>query len=279
MSGLNIAIATSQLPLPASEQILVQALAAQGAVATPAVWSSSNIDWNQYDAVVVRTCWDYHLRLDEFLAWIGSREDLRIPVINHPVLLRWNAHKTYLKHFEERGIAIPETMWLGAGEQSELSDVCADRHWQQAVTKPIVSASAHATERRNSGLVRGPIMVQQYLPAIETEGEWSLIYFGHEFSHAVRKRPKPADFRVQKDHGGTVETAVPALELRAFADAALRELPYASTFARVDIVEQDEKFYLMEMEVIEPELFLRHDAASAGKMARSILKALPGNTV
>jgi glutathione synthase/RimK-type ligase-like ATP-grasp enzyme len=273
MPGPNIAIATSQMPLPSSEQLLVEALSCHGACATPAIWSSSNIDWNKYDAVVVRACWDYHLRPQEFLAWINSLQASNIRVINNPHLIHWNAGKTYLKHFETRGIAIPETVWLEAGEQADVAKICATRSWELAVVKPIISASAYGTERRSSGTASGPIMIQQYLPAIETEGEWSLIYFDQEFSHAVRKRPRPSDFRVQKDHGGTVEPVVPPSILKVFAKAALRELPYAATFARVDLVEQD-KIYLMEMEVIEPELFLGYAEGSASNMAHAILTTI-----
>ena len=274
MPGLKIAIATSQAPLPPGEQFLVEALADQGAMAMPAIWSSPEVDWYQYDAVVIRSCWDYHLRLQEFLAWIRSLESLHVPVVNHPDMIRWNAEKTYLKHFETRGSAIPETVWLESGEQGDVAKICAARGWQQAVVKPIISASAYGTERRSSGSARGPAMIQQYLPAIESEGEWSLIYFDREFSHAVRKRPKPSDFRVQKDHGGTIEAATPEPKLKAFAEAALRKLPYPATFARVDSVEQDRQIYLMEMETIEPELFLGYAEGSAGRLADTIIRSL-----
>jgi glutathione synthase/RimK-type ligase-like ATP-grasp enzyme len=274
MASPNIAIATSQVPLPASEQLLIEALADHGAIATPAIWTAPAIDWHQYDAVVIRTCWDYHLRLQEFLAWIKSLEASNIQVINHPDLIRWNADKTYLKRFETHGIAIPETAWLESSEQIDVAKICAARSWEGAVVKPIISASAYGTERRSSGAAHGPVMIQQYLSAIETEGEWSLIYFDHKFSHAVRKRPKPSDFRVQKDHGGTVESATPNRNLKAFADAALRELPQETTFARVDLVEQKEKIYLMEMEIIEPELFLGYAEGSASRMAKSIIGRL-----
>ncbi|HEX4485708.1 MAG TPA: hypothetical protein VH088_05540 [Terriglobales bacterium] len=284
MPGPRIAIATSQGEATAqldgqgaltpSENLLIEALASMGAWAVPAVWSDENIDWCRFSAVVIRTCWDYHLRVEEFLAWIKSLEEKNVRVINHPDLIRWNSDKTYLRNFAAKGVAIPETDWLALGEDADVANICTERGWQEAVVKPVVSASAYGTERRNGGLVRGPMLIQQYLPAIETEGEWSLIYFDDQFSHAVRKRPGPSDFRVQKDHGGSVEVATPSLGLTQFADAALRELPHPATFARVDLVEQDGKVYLMEMEAIEPELFLHHVPKSAHRFASSILKAL-----
>ena len=276
MSDPRIAIATS-LPVadqPPGEQLLITALAQIGAFATQAIWSSSEVDWTQFSAVVIRTCWDYHLRVPEFLTWIKLLEDSRIAVINHPELIRWNIDKTYLKHFAHNGIVIPETIWLQPEAEKDIAKLCAAHAWQQAVIKPIISASAYGTERRNSGPVHGPMMIQQYLPAIETEGEWSLTYFDQEFSHAVRKRPRPADFRVQKDFGGSVEPATPSSTLTTFAEAALSLLPYPATFARVDLVEQDGRTYLMEMEVIEPELFLNYAPESAHHLARLILREL-----
>ena len=284
---LHIAQATSQTGAPnssrlsrgrlpeiaPSERLLIGALSQAGASATAAIWSSPEIDWTQFSAVVICTCWDYHLRVEEFLFWIESLEDRRIPVINHPNLIRWNAHKTYLKHFAAAGIAIPETVWIEPDQQAEVAEICAAHGWQEAVVKPIISASAYGTERRSSGPVRGPLMIQQYLLAIETEGEWSLIYFDHEFSHSVRRRPRLADFRVQKDFGGSVERATPPSTLRTFA-AALELHPHPATFARVDVVDQDAKICLMEMEVIEPELFLNYAPNSAERLADSILRTL-----
>jgi glutathione synthase/RimK-type ligase-like ATP-grasp enzyme len=276
MSGPNIAIATS-LPAadqPPGEQLLITALAQAGASATLATWSSPEVDWIQFSAVVIRTCWDYHLRVPEFLAWIKSLEDRHLVVINHPQLIRWNVDKSYLQHFATSGIAIPETIWLQPEEEADIAKLCATHKWEQAVIKPVISASAYGTERCNSGQVQGPMMIQQYLPAIETEGEWSLIYFDHEFSHSVRKRPRASDFRVQKDHGGSVEPATPPSTLTAFAKASLQLLPYPATFARVDLVEQDGRIYLMEIEVIEPELFLNYAPESAQRLPNSILREL-----
>lgn len=274
MSSFSVAIATSEGALPPGETLLIEALAEIGVNAAPAVWSSAEVDWSKFSAVVIRTCWDYHLRVEEFLAWIESLEEKDVLVVNYPGLIRWNIEKTYLTEFEAQGVTIPETVWLKAGESADVADLCAVRGWREAVVKPIVSASAYGTKRRSSGVVCGPMMVQRYLSAIESEGEWSLIYFADQFSHAVRKRPQAADFRVQKEHGGSVEAATPGPDLLLFAASALRALPLPATFARVDLVEQQGKIYLMEMEVIEPELFLNSAEGSARRLAKSIVKEL-----
>ena len=215
--------------------MLITALAQAGASATQAIWSLLEVDWTHFSAVVIRTCWDYHLRVPEFLAWIKSLEDRHIAVVNHPELIRWNVDKTYLQHYAACSIAIPETIWLQQEEEADIAKLCAIHGWEQAVPKPTIS---YGTERRNSGQVQGPLMIQQYLRAIENEGEWSRIYFEHEFSHSVRKRPRDEDFRVQKDFAGSVEPARPSSNLGSFAEDALKLLPHPATFARVDLVEQ-----------------------------------------
>lgn len=269
---IKIAIATSKTPdnLDSSERLLMEALTQKGISVSSTIWSEE-MNWRQFSMVVVRSCWDYHLRVREFLTWIARLEAQGITVVNHPALIRWNANKRYLKDFFAAGVTIPDTVWLGTGEEVDVAEICAARGWADAVVKPVVSASAHGTERRRTGQAQGPAMIQQYLPAIESEGEWSLMYFGGEFSHAVRKRPRAEDFRVQKDFGGSAEAASPPPGMLDIAASALRVLPHEAVFARVDLVEQDGTIYLMEMEVIEPELFLEYAAGSEQRLAELIL--------
>ncbi len=274
MSEIALATSLEEAHLPASEKLLLAALDDLGVAAHSVVWTLADVDWRRFSAVVIRTCWDYHLHPREFLIWIGALEAANIPVINHPDLIRWNTDKRYLIEYQQQGVTIPETLWLGEGAAADLKNICAEHGWKEAVVKPVISASAYGTERRRSGTVFGPLMVQEYLSAIETEGEWSLIYFDRRLSHAVRKRPRIADFRVQKDFGGSVEACQPSEELRSFAESCLKILPRAATLARVDIVEDQTRRYLMEMEVIEPELFLNYCPGSAERLAQSILSAI-----
>ena len=235
---------------------LVKALVHQGLAAQPAIWFSPKQEWKKFDAVVVRSCWDYHLRLGEFLDWIGLLERSGIVILNRPELIRWNANKTYLGELAESGIAIPDTVFVGPSRELDLGPTCKSRGWREAVVKPTVSASAHRTERRRTGRVRGPAMAQEFVAAVEAEGEWSLIYLDGEFSHAVLKKPKTGDFRVQANYGGTRTVGRPPKEFRALGDAALRRLRWSAAFARVDAVAGRDSPLLMELEVIEPELFL-----------------------
>jgi hypothetical protein len=153
MPGPKIAIATSKAPseLDARERLLIEALSQAGTAATSAIWSSPEVPWSHFSAVVIRSCWDYHLRVEEFLRWIKSLEDRNIPVINHPNLVRWNADKTYLKQLAACGIAIPETVWLQPGERANVGAICGARGWEDAVVKPVISASAFGTEQLRPG--------------------------------------------------------------------------------------------------------------------------------
>lgn len=271
---MRIALATYKEPVGPCDESLVRALRELGHDAQSAVWSNPARDWRQFDAVVIRSCWDYHLHAEQFLGWIASLERDGVAVINSPDLIRWNSRKTYLKELESAGVTIPGSIIVAEHAEEDLGKLCAAHGWQMAVVKPIISASAHRTERRTSGLVEGPALVQEYIAAIESEGEFSLTFIDHEYSHAVNKKPRADDFRVQEEHGGTIIAAKPPHGAQAFAENVLSKMPYRSIYARVDIVNDDGQFRLMELEVIEPELYLHLAPGSAQKLAMAILKKL-----
>jgi glutathione synthase/RimK-type ligase-like ATP-grasp enzyme len=229
------------------------------------------VEWTAFDAVVIRSCWDYHLRIDEFLAWITHLEERGVRLVNSASLIRWNADKRYLGDLSSKGIAIPQTVWVAAGEALDVALLCEERQWRRAVVKPLVSASAYRTELRTDGMIAGPMMVQEYVQQIEDAGEWSLIYFGGVLHHAVRKRPRCGDFRVQMELGGTAEAGNPPHRVRQSGDAVLAVLSVAPVIARVDLVETDREVLLMELELIEPELFL-HLAPGSDRALASAIK-------
>ena len=272
---MQLALAVSQQPpeLPAGEQALLAAFAGLGIAASAEIWSSG-VDWSRFQAVVIRSCWDYHLRVDEFREWIHQLEARKIPVINPAELIRWNIDKHYLHELSERGVTIPDTLWLGHGERIDLRELCHAHGWPSAVVKPLISASAYRTERKSAGVVEGPLLVQEYVAEIESGGEWSLMYFQGAFSHAVRKRASEGDFRVQKEFGGTAEAAAPPSKVRDAAEAAIRALARRPVFARVDLVERGPSVVLMELELIEPELFVTHAPGAARRLALAIQSAL-----
>jgi len=262
--------------LSADDQLLIPHLRDFDIDAKAMVWDDEEIDWSEFDQVVIRSCWDYHLRLPEFFAWIAVVESRGVDLQNSGPLVRWNADKRYLRRLEQSGITIPETHWLAENEEASLSDVLAAHGWDCAVVKPTVSATAHGTRLvpgDTDEILRGPAIVQKFMPEIQTQGESSFIFFHGEFSHAVCKIPASGDFRVQTQFGGSVREAFPSRSLIDAATEVLGEVEYQNLYARVDGVEREGKFVLMELELIEPILFLGLGRAAC-RFARTIALSL-----
>jgi glutathione synthase/RimK-type ligase-like ATP-grasp enzyme len=283
----RIALATSaKYPsLTEDDRLLLNPLHDRGFAAEPVVWNESTFAWQSCDAVVIRSCWDYHLKPEEFLRWIASLETAGVRIFNSGALIRWNTDKTYLRDLESRGIGIVPTLWSEPGAPVDLRAQLHELGWTKAVIKPRVSATAHRTKLVTAEdaasaqelfdqLCNGVgVMVQKFMHSITTEGEWSLMFFGGQFSHAVLKKPHAGDFRVQNDFGGTSRIADPP---RCTLEAAARTLRSVepSIYARVDGVVEDGQFLLMELELIEPALFLESHPAAPSRFADAIKEAL-----
>jgi len=284
----RIALATySKLPtLNDDDRLLVPALAALDVTAVPAVWDARAVCWDEFQGVLIRSCWDYHLRPGEFLDWIDQLERAGVAVWNPGNLLRWNHHKRYLRDLAARDVATVPTRWLPRGEAADLLALLADAGWREAVVKPAVSASAFGTWRTSTGTATGEqsrldallriadVMVQPLLPDVADAGEWSLVFLGRRFSHAVLKRPAPGDYRVQWEFGGSAESAVPPGHLIADAERVIAAVPGDALYVRVDGVEREGRLVLMELELIEPHLFLGWDSGAAGRLAEALRAAL-----
>lgn len=288
MSAADVWLATSSgYPHGIAEDApLVAALAARGLRAAPAVWDDPGVDWGAARMCLPRSPWDYHLRLPEFLDWVGAvarRTRLEHP----PAVLRWNADKRYLADVAALGLPVIPTVRLERGRAADLRALLAAEGWADAVLKPSVGAtssglvrvSAHGQALLDGLLVRDDVLVQPYLPAVTREGELSLVVIDGELTHAVRKRPRPGDFRVQDQFGGTAERVEPsdaeaALALRA-ARAVAGFLRHDLLYARVDLLTgAGGDPLVLEVEVLEPGLFLDLAPAAAERMADGILARL-----
>ncbi|MEU8302138.1 hypothetical protein AB0C84_01140 [Actinomadura sp. NPDC048955] len=281
---MTIALATCSLLPDGSDDVqdLIGALAAEGAGAEPVIWDAG-VDWTRYDLVVIRSTWDYTARRDEFTAWARS-----LPrVLNPAEVVRWNTDKRYLRELAGAGVPVVPTRW-------DPDDVPSD--WPEYVIKPAVSigagdtarwgpgeedaARAHLRSLREAGRT---VMVQPYLPAVDTVGETALIFCDGEFSHACRKariltagagvqghvRDDPARGQV------TASTATDG-ELEV-ARRALAAVPHGDDllYARVDMIPgPDGAPMLIELELTEPALYLHHAPGSAGRLAKAIISRL-----
>jgi glutathione synthase/RimK-type ligase-like ATP-grasp enzyme len=283
----RVALATSSKypALTDDDRLLLTPLAQRNIQADPAIWNDPSRNWSSYDAVVVRSCWDYHLQPEKFLRWIANLEALNVPPFNSAGVIRWNANKTYLRDLEAKGIAVVPTLWPEHGERVSLDDALREMAWPMAVVKPRISATAYRTQLVRpqdvisaqalfDDLCRGPgVMVQKFMDGVAYEGEWSLMFFGGAFSHAVIKRPKPGDFRVQNDFGGTAQPADPPPHVLAAATQVVESVD-ATLYARVDGVIDEGRFRLMELELIEPALFLSEHHAAPARFAEAISQVL-----
>ncbi len=268
------------------DRLFADALSARGVSVHAVSWPDPAAQWSSFDAVVVRSPWDYFLRAHEFHQWLDRLERERIPVHNDVRILRWNADKSYLRDVGARGIPVIPTRWLAAGAAASLAELRRETGWSELVVKPTVSGGAHRTWRAAPSaesddevrlvemVAEGAVMVQPLIAEIEREGEWSLVFFAGRSSHAVLKRPGTGDFRVQREHGGTLEAAEPAASVIAAAARTIGAIPFGEgppLYARVDGCIVDGELLLMELEVLEPELFLRCAAESADRLADALL--------
>lgn len=281
----RIALATSAEHPDLHEHDLPLAAALREAGLDPVaeVWTDPSVDWSGYDAVLLRSVWDYHTRYLEFAEWLGLLDKAGVQVLNDTDLVRWNADKRYLLELRERGVAIvPSQVAAGAC----LREVVAGLQGQEIVIKPTVSATALHTIRGIAGSVElsqaidelpdAVYLVQPFLPEIQSEGEWSLMFLGGEYSHAVLKRPAEGDYRVQDDFGGIAVLTDPPPAVREGATAALAALEprHTPVYARVDGVVIAGRFLLMELELIEPYLFLPLSPTATPHLAATVATQL-----
>jgi glutathione synthase/RimK-type ligase-like ATP-grasp enzyme len=256
-----------------------------GASVSWCAWDDPRADWAAFDAVVLRSTWDYHRRIDEFLAWV-ERADRCSSLWNPPGVVAWNAHKRYLIDLEAAGVPIVSTALVEQGTPTALGLVVDRYGWNDVVLKPAISAGARATRRFRDGdaaaeralaemVEHGDVLVQPYLDTIESRGETSLVVVDGVVLYAVVKMPSDGDFRVQPQYGGYERLADPT---SAEVDLAAHAVEVAAghgdvVYARVDCVTVDGEPQLMELELIEPALYLRHAPTSAARVFVAALLA------
>lgn len=272
--------------LTPDDRLAAAALEAAGLLAQPVRWDDADADWGAFATLVIRSTWDYHLRPDEFRAWLDSLEAVGTPIWNPVGVLRWNMDKRYLQDLEADGVALTPSVWLPRGAKVDLADLLERKGWSQAVVKPTISASAHQTQLINGSdaggkqpdfsrmLASGSLLVQPFMPEVRSKGEWSLLFFDKQFSHAVLKHAAEDDFRVQLQFGGRQQAATPPDALLAQAAAILDLVDGPLLHARVDGVERDGHFILMELELIEPVLFFEYAQGAPERFAQTVLDYL-----
>lgn len=246
-------------------------------------WRNREADWNRYEAVIIRTPWDYQDDPELFMEVLEEIEQSRARLENPLELVRWNIDKGYLKDLEQTGIPVVPTFW--GDEKQDLTLQHLKKYFntfesEELIIKPLVSANADDTFRLSMEHLNGALetlkdtfenrvwLAQPFVWQVIEEGEFSLNYFGGEYSHALLKTPKEGDFRVQEEHGGRLKSVEPEPELRSLSDQIIQSLDPKPLYARTDIIRTDNGFALMELELIEPSLYFNMDPESPERFAR-----------
>jgi glutathione synthase/RimK-type ligase-like ATP-grasp enzyme len=265
--------------------LLQAALAELGLSSQRVDWADPRIDWSEFRCAVFRTTWDYFDRFAEFCEWF-RRAEQQVPFCNVPSTIWWNLDKHYLADLERNDIPIVPSHFLERGCVVDLAQLLKNQAWDHAVIKPCVSGAARHTYRLDASNAEqltqtiGPLLreeaflVQPFQQSI-TAGEDTLMVFDGRYTHAVRKIPKAGDFRVQDDHGGTVHELTPTAEQIELAQRAMAVCQPLPVYGRVDLVRDNQgRWAVMEMELIEPELWIRFHPKSARAFAKGLSRLL-----
>lgn len=222
--------------------------------------------------------WGYQRAPDLWFAALNRWDNARLTVVNPVATLRWNSSKTYLLALESAGIPIVPTQMSSALTDQDLTAARCHFGGDDIIIKPAISGGADGTFLlTHNDLVPDSVMnrhmlIQPMMPYIVSEGEYSLFFFAGTFSHAILKMPQTGDFRVQEQFGGREQACEPPAAAMHLAQRALDAAPGPLTYARVDMVRRGgEAFCLMELELIEPSLFLEHAPDGGRAFAQAVM--------
>lgn len=245
-------------------------------------WDSKEMNWSDTRYILFRTTWDYYYRFQEFDLWLDHVKE-KTELINPYPLIRWNLDKHYLADLSKEGINIPPTRFIEAGEISSLEEIATESGWGEIVLKPVVSGGGRHTYRflaSESGkyesvyrslIPNESLIIQEFQEQVVTRGEVAFMLFDGKFTHAVLKRAKKGDFRVQDDFGGTVIPFTPDSEQIEWAERVVTFCHPLPVYARVDAIwDNSNNLALAELELIEPELWFRNHPDAAEKLADAV---------
>ncbi|MBC5806205.1 MAG: hypothetical protein DLM53_08805 [Candidatus Eremiobacter antarcticus] len=277
----------SGLPdLDPDDRLAVDVMKSLGHQVRVAIWDDASVDWHSGGITVVRSTWDYHLRFQKFSNWY-ERVAALTPLWNSLALMRWNLHKRYLEVLRQHGVPVVPTIWFSAGSAVDVHEIMHAQGWPEAVIKPAIGLSTYGVLRVSthdeaglqSGqrhlerlLLDGDVMLQPYLASVNDYGERALIFIDGTYSHAVRKTA----FQPLLPAGEAGETPARASEKEiALATQALGALPENPLYARVDLLQDDGGDpILIELELVEPSLFLSMSAQAPRRFANALIALL-----
>lgn len=255
-------------------------------------WQSENVDWHIYDVVYLGVAWDYPTDPQRFLAVLEAIQAAGARLVNPLSIARWNMDKRYLRELEQHGVDIVPTAWLDDAGSIDLERLLEQFATNRIVIKPAIGTNAAdcfvltAENWRSQQAAVGatfskrPLLAQPFIDAVQSEGEYSLFYLNAVLSHAICKKPLDGDYRVQEEHGGSLTAVQPGRAMRDAGQRVVDQVTPLPMYARCDLIRgEDGRFLLMELELIEPSLYLRLDDAAPERFAVAFEKYLARDDV
>ena len=265
------------------DKLIITALEAKGLKVYRTNWDNPDFDFRTTKYVLFRAIWDYFDRFPEFSKWL-SVVSQQTMLINPSEQIVWNIDKHYLKDLEDNGVNIVKTNFIEIGDKRTLKQVIIDSGWEDVILKPAVSGGARHTYKIKPGesdkqetvfrelISTEAMLLQPFQKNIMEKGEVSFMVFGGKYSHAVLKKAKTGDFRVQDDHGGTLHPYEASPEEVGFVQNVMAKCKTVPVYGRVDVTwDNDGDLALVELEIIEPELWLRESSDSPQILAKAVL--------
>lgn len=256
------------------DDILLKFLKDKGLNIEKVIWNDQTIKWKDYNLAVLKSPWDYFDLIADFYNWLNLLKSKNIKLLNPFDIVKWNADKHYLQDIEQAGLKVAQSIFVKKGEEINLYHYFEVFNAQQFIVKPCVSGGSKNTfkvnlanakeinDKLNVLLANEDFILQPFINEIEEVGEWSFLFFDGNFSHAVLKKAKTGDFRVQHYLGGTIHPQKPPQHLVASALQYINQFAKGCLYARVDGTVVNNSFVLMELELIEPFLFLNTHISS-----------------
>lgn len=250
-----------------------------GWLVTPVSWRKPDTNWDDFEAVIIRSPWDYQDDASAFLELLETIDHSAARLLNALELVKWNISKTYLLDLEKKSIPIVPSIFANQFNSTIGQSFFKKFKSKEIVIKPVISANADDTfrltendlrlEELEKTFAKRDYLAQPFIREIVDEGEFSLFFFAGRYSHAILKTPKENDFRVQEEHGGQLRLIDPEPRLLEIATRTMATLSPTPLYGRADFVRWGEQFYLMELELIEPSLYFNMDPASPERFANT----------
>ncbi len=268
------------------DRILKEALEAKGLRVIRKDWADPEFDWSSTKSAIFRTTWDYFDRFDEFKIWLDEVSK-QTQLINSTEQVRWNMDKHYLQELGDKGIRIVDTVYIKRGEKNSLQSIIEKTGWKDVILKPTVGGAGRHTYKLNPDNISEyeqifaelisteDMMLQPFQHNIATKGEVSFMVIGGQFTHAILKKAKSGDFRVQDDFGGAVHHYEASEEEIRFAEKVTKACDPLPAYARVDVMwDNEDELAVSEVELIEPELWFREYPEAAELLAEEVEKLI-----